>query len=633
MDAITRWTRMLLGAALGAWLGGCGGGSGDSAPASAPASALRLETATAVTQTVGPAGGTLATTAADGTVYTLTVPAKALRRATTITLAPIASIADLPTGVSLAGGAHLTPEGQTFDVPIKLKLVLGSQPTRPLLPFTYSGELQERHRYPASVAGSTIEFDIVHFSGYVVLSAVLGDALGYFAAPSDRGDLALQKLVDATLSGLEPAARDTAMRNALQDWLDEFVKPEVEALGALTSYDLVDFMTGRVGRLANELQTFAVALKFAFLEASTADAFVRLQYEFGFEAALAARAAIDLSTAGCSTSPDHAVLLIAPDILAWQLLAQLTDAVVADVSLLRPAVLQALCVKPVHDPQDGVGFSADVQPGQSGLLTVRAGYSINAGPARFDLPMLIATEGTTNVSPSGFHTFEIGAGQTHAQQFQWHPQTTAMRIDVSACLLDVLLHEVCQRGSVVRELAALEVYFRDFSGSAGPQWSHSTITTSPRGQRYLGDFQRQTVSLSLADLPAHAQVRIEFDFFTISDWEGSATPSAGGPDTVVFRVDDQVLLWTSFSTKPGFAQAYPGSYPASSNPPMTGATATASLGYPGGSGHTGDATYRVSLTVPHTASSFAFSVIGGVNALEATGERWGLDNVRVIVLP
>ena len=71
----------------------------------------------------------------------------------------------------------------------------------------------------------------------------------------------------------------------------------------------------------------------------------------------------------------------------------------------------------------------------------------------------------------------------------------------------------------------------------------------------------------------------------------------------------------------------------SSNPPMTGATATASLGYPGGSGHTGDATYRVSLTVPHTASSFAFSVIGGVNALEATGERWGLDNVRVIVLP
>jgi hypothetical protein len=445
MKSSRAFGRLLLALALGAGIAACGGGG---APESPPASPLRLETATAVTQSIGPSGGTLTTTAADGTVYTLSVPAKALRALTSITLSPIASIEDLPPGASLAGGAHLTPEGQRFDVPVTLEILLANSPSRTAVPFSYAGELLQRHRYPARVAGRSIDFEIVHFSGYAVLSAVLGDALGYFPAPSERGDRALQELVDAGLVGLEPAARDSARRSALQGWLDDFIKPEVAALAALSAYDLDAFMSGRIGRLANELRTFAVALKFALLEGS-ADAFVELQNAYQLEAALAARKAIDLSNAGCSAVPDQAVLLVAPDILAWQQLAQQADAMVLDESLERPAVLKALCVQPVFDPQNPVTFVAEA-PGQSAPLTARAGYSINDAPARFDLPMLFTSAGTSNVTPSNFEDAEVGAGQTYARLFQWNAATPSMRIDVSACFAEESLRELCTAQFVVR---------------------------------------------------------------------------------------------------------------------------------------------------------------------------------------
>jgi hypothetical protein len=399
------------------------------------------------------------------------VPARALRALTSITLSPIASIEDLPPGASLAGGAHLTPEGQRFDVPVTLEILLANAPSRTAVPFSYAGELLQRHRYPARVAGRSIDFEIVHFSGYAVLSAVLGDALGYFPAPSERGDRALQEMVDAGLVGLEPAARDSARRSALQGWLDDFIKPEVAALAALSAYDLDAFMSGRIGRLANELRIFAVALKFALLEGS-ADAFVELQNAYQLEAAFAARKAIDLSNAGCSAVPEQAVLLVAPDILAWQQLAQQADATVLDESLGRQQVLQALCVQPVFDPQNPVTFAAEA-PGQGAPLTARVGYSINDAPARFDLPMLVSSLGTSNVTPNTLDSVEVGAGQTYARLFRWNATAPSMRIDVSACFGEESLHELCKAQFVVRGAPADSTVEFDFAnGLQG--WSVGT---------------------------------------------------------------------------------------------------------------------------------------------------------------
>jgi hypothetical protein len=76
---------------------------------------LTLEGSTAATQSIGVEGGTLTTTGADGTVYTLELPANALLKATDITLTPISNIADLPLSGGLLGAVQITPEIELYD--------------------------------------------------------------------------------------------------------------------------------------------------------------------------------------------------------------------------------------------------------------------------------------------------------------------------------------------------------------------------------------------------------------------------------------------------------------------------------------------------------------------------------------
>src|SRR5262245_47683239 len=72
-----------------------------------------LDTARAVSATVTSDGGTLTATAANGAVFTLTIPAGAIPEEETITMTPIASIPDLPFsgGLAGAGAVQLEPEG------------------------------------------------------------------------------------------------------------------------------------------------------------------------------------------------------------------------------------------------------------------------------------------------------------------------------------------------------------------------------------------------------------------------------------------------------------------------------------------------------------------------------------------
>jgi hypothetical protein len=76
-------------------LAACGGGGGDEPPLTS-AAPLQLDSPKAVTANIGVAGGSLTTTGTDGTRYTLTIPAHALRKDVAITLTPIAALGDLP---------------------------------------------------------------------------------------------------------------------------------------------------------------------------------------------------------------------------------------------------------------------------------------------------------------------------------------------------------------------------------------------------------------------------------------------------------------------------------------------------------------------------------------------------------
>jgi hypothetical protein len=168
------------------------------------------------------------------------------------------------------------------------------------------------------------------------------------------------------------------------------------------------------------------------------------------------------------------------------------------------------------------------------------------------------------------------------------------------------------------------VYFNDFEGTVGPEWSHTTADVTPVGnRRFLGQFGNDTVTLSLSQLPAHRLVTISFDLYIIQSWDGNEP--GHGPDIWKLVADSQTILNTSFSNYGSFNQAYPGTYPGSSYPPRTGAAESDSLGY----GIVGDTVYRLTYTFPHTSGNLALQF--SASGLQGTDESWGLDNVRVTV--
>jgi hypothetical protein len=178
------------------------------------------------------------------------------------------------------------------------------------------------------------------------------------------------------------------------------------------------------------------------------------------------------------------------------------------------------------------------------------------------------------------------------------------------------------------------MYFKDFTtGPAGTEWSTALVTTSPAGQRFLGELGNSSTTLRIDSLRAHTRITLEFDIYIIDSWNGNGgIGSASAPDIIeVSVVGGAVLKKTTFSNKPSDPQAFPGNHPGSSFPAGTGALGKGTLGYPPDSDHFGDSSYRLRLTFDHTGSSiqirFASQQTSGQN------ERWGVDNVRLSRLP
>lgn len=128
-----------------------------------------LDTSHAVTVQVPTAGGTVSTTAADGTRLTLTVPADALLQPTAITLTPVASARNLPSGVTFVAGADLRPDGLrlyqvatlTIDPPAATLPQPGDE-----VAFASHPDGANAYRYPLEIQPRTPTFPLIHFSLY-----------------------------------------------------------------------------------------------------------------------------------------------------------------------------------------------------------------------------------------------------------------------------------------------------------------------------------------------------------------------------------------------------------------------------------------------------------------------------------
>jgi hypothetical protein len=178
------------------------------------------------------------------------------------------------------------------------------------------------------------------------------------------------------------------------------------------------------------------------------------------------------------------------------------------------------------------------------------------------------------------------------------------------------------------------VYFKNFNaGPAGTEWSTAPVSTSPSGQRFLGELGNSNTTLTIDTLPAHTSLVLEFDIYIIDSWNGNGgIGDASAPDLIeISVVGGAVLKRTTFSNKPSDVQAFPGDYPGGQNQAGAGAFGKSTLGYDQDSDHFGDASYRLRLTFNHTGGSivirFASQQTSGQN------ERWGIDNVRLSRAP
>jgi tetratricopeptide (TPR) repeat protein len=199
----------------------------------------------------------------------------------------------------------------------------------------------------------------------------------------------------------------------------------------------------------------------------------------------------------------------------------------------------------------------------------------------------------------------------------------------------IMVAAVALLPQILRNDASSVVFSYDFEGPIGSEWSDTSTQTTPKGgQRFLGQFGNETVSLKLSDLPLHSAVTISFDLYLINSWDGNGTdPNRNlinpGPDIWDLSiVGGPTLFQTTFSNVEGGWQAYPGWYPYANYPPYSGAAAVNTLGYVW-DGNPSDSVYHLSFVFPHSASSLElrFSSSG---LQELYDESWGLDNVEVL---
>jgi hypothetical protein len=127
---------------------------------------VSLDAARAASAPIGPEGGKLTATAADGSKITLTIPPDALAKSLTISMTPVRAVDGLPLSGGLLAAVQLAPEG----LRMRKLVTLSIESTRSfsadeLTGFAWLEDGKDFHLYPTNAAGSATAMKLMHFSG------------------------------------------------------------------------------------------------------------------------------------------------------------------------------------------------------------------------------------------------------------------------------------------------------------------------------------------------------------------------------------------------------------------------------------------------------------------------------------
>jgi len=188
------------------------GGNGISVEADASRSVMDWITAEA--------GGSLSTTADDGTVFTLVIPPDSLFVDELVTMTPVRAVGSFPFAGGLVGGVDIQPSG----IPLLGGATLSIHTSPPVAlseetPVAWNGSGEDFYLFPPSPTAGDLQLDISHLGGYGLARATDAERQAQLAEePVADGDQLSQQIsrylregrAEAVAAALQLSAKATA---------------------------------------------------------------------------------------------------------------------------------------------------------------------------------------------------------------------------------------------------------------------------------------------------------------------------------------------------------------------------------------------------------------------------------------
>lgn len=208
---------------------------------------VTTEDAAAVSADVPLTGGKLTTTAPDGTVYALEIPANALLAATRITMTPVRAVTGLPFGGGETSlGVQFAPDGLEFFNPPTLTITPPADKEIPVGEQVFVEWLRKGEALALAIperGTRALKMRVLHFSGYAVARSKSFAA--EVSAARDRLGGAAERRIQSAIAerlgqeraaqtlGQEPTDTVSAIYDSAlwEEYLRDVVRPRIAAAG------------------------------------------------------------------------------------------------------------------------------------------------------------------------------------------------------------------------------------------------------------------------------------------------------------------------------------------------------------------------------------------------------------------
>jgi hypothetical protein len=401
--------------------------------------AVVLDGGRAATGLVTAGGGTVTATGADGTTYTLDVPAGALDDDEAVTLTPLTSVGGFAVGEAIVAGVDAAPSGLLFAKHATLTIELPRAPAGRLVGFSYDGSGTDFDQTLVVTDGRLARIQVGHFSGFGAGGEHSPELTALLSRSPSAASLAFANqflaLGQRGVTDPEPYA------DVLRRWYRTVVRPGLA--GAVGSDPRLRRALGDYDHWLLIVQQGPLALGLGF---DLAGPLAPEQAEALGLIAAALRDAVARADARCLAQ--HS-LAEAETALGWQVIAAAADVDTPANALDLDTVLDGLCVEAQYDD---VSFPGPPPLGLPAVLRVRVGLAFIDGVAASGdrMEVRVTPHGTQEGPPIGDTD---GSGTI---EFSFTPLGDRdLRLDVHSCA-DVpgrrRLKRVCQDAFVVRGL-------------------------------------------------------------------------------------------------------------------------------------------------------------------------------------